>query len=136
MASDRSVGLLAGLTFITHGQSIETRHGCMSTAEIQCQLRRASVCSQPRRKVAHAVMMARRLIEPPRIGPYIKIANVQHMIEANSRRRLECEQVLIATVPCSVNRAGSADEHQAPSVTLRRRCALISRVEICRLFTA
>jgi hypothetical protein len=79
---------------------------------------RPSAFSQPRGKVAHAVMMARRLVDPIRIGPDTEIANVQHIVEANSKRCLEREHVLIETVHCSVNVARRTDKHRAlPLIT-------------------
>jgi hypothetical protein len=57
-----------------------------------------SVLSEPRRKVARAVVMARRLVDPARIGPDAEITDVQHIVEANSERCLEGEHVLIKTV--------------------------------------
>jgi len=49
--------------------------------------------SQPRRKIARALMMARRLVDPARIGPETEIPDVQHIVEANSKRHLERKHV-------------------------------------------
>ena len=65
--------------------------------------------SQPRRKIARALMMARRLVDPGRIGPETEIPDVQHIVEANSKRHLERKHVLIEPVHCTVDVARGAD---------------------------
>src|ERR1700728_2556449 len=74
-----------------------------------------SVLGEPSRKIARAVVMARCFIEPIRVGPNPKVAHVQDVVEANAKHRLEREHALIQTVHRSMNVAGRADQHGAPS---------------------
>ncbi len=60
-------------------------------------------------------MIARCFIDPIRVGPYPKVAHVQDVVEANAKHRLEREHVLIQTVHRSMNVAGRAYQHGAPS---------------------
>jgi hypothetical protein len=61
--------------------------------------------------------MARRLVDPAGVWPDAEIADMEHIVEANSKRCLEREHVLIKTVHGSVNVAGRTDEHRVPSIT-------------------
>src|SRR5271165_2534495 len=65
--------------------------------------RRLSVLFEPHRKVARTIVMASRFVDPARIRPDTKIAHVQHVVEANTQRCFEGEDVLIETIHCSVN---------------------------------
>src|SRR6185437_6443907 len=75
--------------------------------------RRPSVLFEPHLKVARAIMLASRLVDPAWIRPHSKIAHVQHIVEANTQRCFEGEDVLIEMVHCAVNITCDTDEHRA-----------------------
>ena len=78
---------------------------------------RPSVVPQPCREGARFIMTASRLIDPARIRPDTKIPDLEEIVEANTERWLEGEDVLIETVHCSVNVTRDTDDHRAPYLT-------------------
>src|SRR5580704_13573253 len=80
--------------------------------------RHPSPLLHPDRKVARTLVMTRCLVDPARIGPDPKIAYVQDIVEASSKRCLELEHIVIKTVHCSMNVVGGTDNHRhSPSST-------------------
>lgn len=84
-------------------------------------------------------MTASRLVNPARIRPNTKIADLEDIVEANTERCLEGEDVQIETVHCSVNVPSDTDDHRAPLPSLaqsvhfdfpRRDLPLTHRIEI------
>jgi hypothetical protein len=96
---------------------IEPHEIFMITLDEEGRPRRPSVLFEPHRKVTRTIMMASSLVDPTWIRPHTKIPDVQHIVEANTQRCFERENVLIETVHCSVNITCGTNEHCASRLT-------------------
>jgi hypothetical protein len=90
---------------------VEPQEVFVITLDENRRSRHPSVFSQPQWKIARPFVAARCPVDAVWIGPNTEVADMQYLVEANPKRCLEHQHVLIKTGHCAVNVTGRADEH-------------------------